>query len=334
VTRGTDPPTMLEILAYRDAMLEEVLEVWNAALGDRFPLTRELFLQNAVHSPHFDPGGCLVARMAGRGKAVGICLAKVAREPLGADGWLPDLGWISLLAVHPAHQRRGIGRALLERSERYLRDHGRHRVALGGDPDHFVPGVPTAGDAQAFFAAMGYDLRGDAYDLRRSLLDYTTPPEVASTLAAHPDVEIRPLRSDDAPRLLAFLDDVFPGRWRYTIARFLDRGGPPGDVMGVVRRGAVNGFALLFRPRPGWMIGPSIAWARSVRGPAGGLGPMGLAPGLRGRGLGLALLDRSVRRLADLGMEEVVIDWTGLLEFYGRLGFTPWRHYRHGEKRL
>lgn len=334
MTGGTDRHAMLEILAYRDGMLEEVLEVWNAALGDRFPLTRELFLQNAVHSPHFDPGGCWVARTAGRGRAVGICLAKVAREPLAADGWLPDLGWISLLAIHPAHQRRGIGRALLETSERYLRDHGRRRVALGGDPDHFVPGVPTAEAAQAFFAAMGYDLRGDAYDLRRSLRDYTTPPQVASTLAAHPEVEIRPLRAEEAPQLLAFLDEVFPGRWRYTIARFLAGGGPAGDVMGVVRSGAVNGFALLFHPGSHPMIGPSIAWARSMPGPTGGLGPMGLAPGIRGRGLGLALLDRAVRHLADLGMEEVVIDWTSLLGFYGRLGFSPWRRYRHGEKRL
>ncbi len=331
--RGTDRHAMIEIVAYQDEMLGEVLEVWNAALGDRFPLARDLFLQNAVHSPHFDPGGCWVARTAGHDRVVGVCLAKVAREPLAADGWLPDRGWISLLAVHPAHQRRGIGRALLERAERFLDALGRRRVVLGGDPDHFMPGVPVAEGGLAFFAAMGYDLRGDAYDLRRSLEDYATPPVVASTLAAHPKVEIRPLRPDEAPRLLAFLDEVFPGRWRYTVARFLNRGGSAGDIMGVVRNGAVAGFALLHHPGSTW-IGASIAWARSPQRRTGGLGPMGLAHDLRGRGLGLALLDRSVQHLADLGMEEVVIDWTGLLGFYGRLGFAQWRQYRHGEKRL
>jgi hypothetical protein len=30
----------------------------------------------------------------------------------------------------------------------------------------------------------------------------------------------------------------------------------------------------------------------------------------------------------------MVVDWTDLLTFYGRLGFSPWRQYRHGEKPL
>jgi hypothetical protein len=30
----------------------------------------------------------------------------------------------------------------------------------------------------------------------------------------------------------------------------------------------------------------------------------------------------------------MVIDWTVLLDFYGRLGFVPWKQYRHGERTL
>lgn len=324
---------MLEIVGYQSEMLEEVLEIWNAALSDRFPLSRRLFLQNAVLNPHFDRSGCWIARAPGRGRAVGICLTKVAREPLAADGWLPDRGWISLLAVHPAWHRRGIGRALLAQAERHLHALGRRQVVVGGDPDHFMPGVPVGEAALAFFAAAGYRLLEDAYDLQRSLAGYATPPAVTATLTAHPEVEVRSLRADEAPRLLAFLDEVFPGRWRYTTARFLDRGGSAGDIMGVVHRGAVTGFALLYHPRSAW-IGPSIAWTFGTQRRAGGLGPMGLAPELRGRGLGLALLDRSVRHLAELGIDDMVVDWTTLTGFYGRLGFTPWRQYRHGEKRL
>jgi GNAT superfamily N-acetyltransferase len=333
MTRGSGRHAVLEIVAYQDAMLGDVLDVWNAACGDRFPLSPELFLQNAVHSPHFDPTGCWIARLAGRDRPAGICLTKVVREPLAADGWLPDRGWISLLAVHPACQRRGVGRALVERAERHLRAHGRRRVVLGGDPDHFMPGIPEGGGAPAFFAAAGYDLRGDAYDLRRSLEGYATPPAVASTVAAHPELEIRPLQPAEAPPLLAFLDEVFPGRWRYTAARFLQRGGSAEDIMGLVRHNTVLGFALLYHPASPW-IGPSIAWTRGPQSRAGGLGPMGLAPHLRGRGLGLALLDRSVRHLADRGIQEMVIDWTVLVGFYGRLGFARWRQYRHGEKPL
>src|SRR5439155_1563697 len=84
--------------SFRPEMLPEVLDVWNAALGDRFPLSRELFVQNAIADPHFDPQGCWVAHRPAPAGVIGICLAKIAREPLAADGVLPDRGWISLLA--------------------------------------------------------------------------------------------------------------------------------------------------------------------------------------------------------------------------------------------
>jgi GNAT superfamily N-acetyltransferase len=320
-----------EIVTYHPEMQGEVVAVWDAALGEAFPLREEVFIQNVVRNPHVDPAGFWVARVPG-GPVAGVCLAKIAREPLGTDGFLPDRGWVSLLAVHPAFQRRGVGRRLLGRAEAYLRAQGRRLIELGGDPFHFFPGIPVSLGALAFFAASGYRLGDDTYDLRRSLSGYETPPVVQAAAAAHPDVEIRPLRTGEEPALLAFLDGAFPGRWRYIIGRFLAAGGRIEDIMGVVRHRAVLGFAHLFHAGSLW-IGPSIAWAaRNAR--AGGLGPMGLAPDCRRQGLGLALLDGAVRHLAALGMEDMVIDWTNLLAFYGRLGFSPWRHYRHGHKVL
>jgi predicted N-acetyltransferase YhbS len=159
---------------------------------------------------------------------------------------------------------------------------------------------------------------------------------VTAALRDSPETDVRPLARGEASALFAFLDATFPGRWRYTVAQFLAAGGSIGDVMGVVRRDTVAGFALLFHPESR-CIGPSTAWAPAA-GEAvvrtGGLGPMGVAPALRRRGLGLALLDRAMRYLASRGVEEMVVDWTILLDFYGKLGFTPCRRYRHGERRL
>ena len=323
----------LDLRSYHPAMVSEIIGVWNAAMGETFPLSEALFRQNSVEDPHFDPAGCWVACDPGDGHARGFCLAKVAREPVGADGLLTDRGWISMIAVHPSFQRRRLGSALLGKAEEFLRGRGRPRAVLGGDPGHFFPGVPVGTAPFRFFAARGYRFHGDAYDLRRSLRNYETPPHVEAALAAHPDHEVRPLRRGEEHLLLAFLDAVFPGRWRYTLGRFLAGGGEIGDVMGVLGSGAVLGFAHLFHPASHW-IGPSVAWVPQGRSRAGGLGPMGLAPALRGRGLGQVLLDRAVRHLARLGVEDMVIDWTVLLDFYGKLGFVPWKHYRHGERKL
>jgi len=322
-----------EILLFSAGWAREVIDLWNAALGDAFPMGDRLFLQNTVRDPHFEADGCWVVRAPRGGQVVGFCLAKTAREPLGADGLMADRGWVSTLVVHPAVRRRGLGGRLLARAETYLRGRGRKRAIFGGDPAHFFPGIPVSDAALAFFAANGYRLRGDAYDLRRSLEGYLTPPEVEAALAAHPEVEIRPLRSGEERGALDFLDEAFPGRWRYTLGRFLSGGGAIGDVIGVLQGGAVRGFAQIFHRGSQW-IGPSIAWTAESSTSTGGLGPMGMAPALRGRGLGLALVDRSIQHLRTLGVTEMVIDWTILIGFYGRLGFVPWRHYRHGEKVL
>ncbi len=41
-----------------------------------------------------------------------------------------------------------------------------------------------------------------------------------------------------------------------------------------------------------------------------------------------------VRHRANRGIEEVVVDWTDLVGFHGRLGVAEWRRCRHGEKSL
>jgi GNAT superfamily N-acetyltransferase len=53
-----------------------------------------------------------------------------------------------------------------------------------------------------------------------------------------------------------------------------------------------------------------------------------------GRGFGRQLLDASLVALRASGVERCTIDWTRLLEFYARFGFSPLRAYLRGHKRL
>jgi GNAT superfamily N-acetyltransferase len=47
-------------------------------------------------------------------------------------------GAVEMIAVDPAHQRRGIGAALVERAEQWMRDQGLLKMVIetGGDPGH------------------------------------------------------------------------------------------------------------------------------------------------------------------------------------------------------
>jgi len=61
--------------------------------------------------------------------------------------------------------------------------------------------------------------------------------------------------------------------------------------------------------------------------PWGQLGPIGVSKDARGKGYGGALLDAGLRYLRDQGVRGCVIDWTDLVDFYGKFGFKPYREY-------
>ena len=61
--------------------------------------------------------------------------------------------------------------------------------------------------------------------------------------------------------------------------------------------------------------------------PWGQLGSIGISAEHRGKGYGGLLLDTGLCYLRDRGVAGCVIDWTGLLDFYGKFGFRPYNEY-------
>ena len=125
---------------------------------------------------------------------------------------------------------------------------------------------------------------------------------------------------------MAFLQAEFPGRWRFDTKRYLDLGGDCSDIMVLSQGSQVIGFAQIYHRASSYQA-PPMYWHRLVGARYGGLGPIGVAAGVRGKGLGLALLQLSLQHLATLGVQDAVIDWTTLLGFYARAGFTSWKTY-------
>ena len=60
----------------------------------------------------------------------------------------------------------------------------------------------------------------------------------------------------------------------------------------------------------------------------GGLACVGTAVAMRDCGIGTALCARATEILQQRGVGYSHVGWTWLLEFYGRLGYQPWREYR------
>lgn len=295
-----------------------IVTTWNAALGGSFPLRAELLDQRLDH-PRAEPAVCFVAEREGL-----VCGAATASAP---DLPYPaDLGHVAWLVVSPADRGRGIGGALLDRVEAELAARGRSRLRLGGDPAHLLPACPPG--HEAWFERRGYRAGREVHDLTAPAgvlpdLDALTAP------APRAGLTLRLARPGDRVALEAFFAEAFPGRWEEEVLRLHASGGDVLVLTGPDDR--VEGFAALYRPGAP-IIGPGIFWPGAFDGPLGGLGPMGLRRERRGGGLGLALLAESCRTLVGWGARHLVVDWTDLVDFYGLIGFRPWRNYRRLER--
>lgn len=294
--------------------------LWNAACGP------ELAIRPAV--VHFNTRPSRGVLQAGRlavadGQAAGFVLASAF--PGGAPDEAPaDRGWVDALAVSPAFQHQGMGGILLSWAEAWLRDQGCTRFRLGSSLRPFAPGLPSALGSERFFRNRGYADEPNAaltWDVARDLRGYASPPGAAPDDACL----VRPAAPGEQSVLLAFLDREFPGRWHFECWEHLAAGGRLTDYLLLWVGQALTGCCRLtfedsLRPL-------DVFFPRRLPRPWGQLGAIGVRASQRGRGYGGLLLDAGLRRLRDAGVAGCVIDWTGLLEFYGKFGFQPYQQY-------
>jgi predicted N-acetyltransferase YhbS len=278
-----------------------VLDLWNrAALYD--PLTADLLAEKTWGDPDFDADVAIVA--VDDGEVAGFAVG-VHREETGR-------GYLKLLAVEPARQRRGIGSALLEAVEARLATRSAPTVRLlESAPNYLSPGIDTRDEAAlAFAAASGYRQVGEARNLSVDLARRPAPRVV-------PDgVEVRRAVPGDGAALNAFLDAHWPS-WK--------------AESGVALRNAPSTLHLALR---GDRVVGFAAWDANHRG-TGWFGPMGVAPDEQGAGLGCVLLQRCLDDIQRAGHDAAVIAWVDNAPFYARCaGAVPARTFIRFEKSL
>ena len=321
----TDPA----IRAFRSDDAAAVLELWNDSLGERYRLRPDVLEQSVVTNPHARPADAAVAHSDGR--LIGFAYAGISRTDAQELADERGQAWLQAVVVASSWRRRGVGGALVRAVASIGRETAADLLTAGGGLFYLWPGVPEDLPAAApFLERLGFRFGPDpAYDLRG---DVSTMPALevdnARAVLAAAGLALAPARDIDRDPLLRFLLAEFGGEWWHDIGWFLQAGGEPADVL-LLRAGggSIRGFARIHTPasRPaGW----PMYW-RAQSPAAGGLGPIGLATALRGRGLGRALLVLALDRLRRLGHPDVVIDDTTLLGYYGPHGFTPWITYRH-----
>jgi len=201
---------------------------------------------------------------------------------------------------------------------------GFEKVVFGQDNRHFFPGVPVECTRLAsFLQEAGFQRHeGLANDLERDLEDYEVPDGVS---VHHEGVDFRVCTAGDKELVLDFFKREFPERWRYDVMTKWDLDGPH-VVMAMFEAGKCEGFALIQNEPCHAPIGGAV-WKRDLGAHWGSLGPIGVSAGVRGRGLGHAMLAAGLLELQRRGCRQTIIDWTTLVDFYGRHGFVVNRQY-------
>lgn len=317
----------MKVLPIHISRLKELVNIWNDEIGGRFPMREELFKQNSFDDENlFIPGSFMAVNE--KDEAVGFIISKRWQESLPVN-MREDVGWIQVLLVHSNYRNQGIGSSLLAKSESALKGSGAKEILLGRDPWHYFPGIPAEYEKSSnWFAHRGYEYIGNDYDLIAEYEDAKTAgvPELDG-------IEITILSADEKEAFLQFMKRVFPGRWEYEAIHYFKKGGTGREFVILKKDREIIGFCRINDDQSP-MIAQNVYWAPLFAETLGGIGPLGVDQKERGKGYGLAVVQAGVHYLRNRDINRIVIDWTGLVDFYGKLGYHIWKDYKKYRKVL
>lgn len=230
-----------------------------------------------------------------------------------------------LLLVDPAMQHRGIGSELCKSLERKLLEQQKIQLKVGaGAGDYFWPGIPAEhDDAWGFFKNQGFAEQEHSEDLVQSLDDFETPSWVLSRQAAS-GTTLHLAEPARTTALLTFERENFPA-WLPYFQNELEQGNYGNVLFAQGKDSTISGTILMRHD-------VATPWLKETDKRTGTINTLGVAPDKQGKGVGLALTAGAMEHLRKRGCSSCYIQWTGLAEWYGKLGAKPWASYRMAAK--
>ena len=313
----------LTISPYTGAEFYEVVGLLQQCLTAD-PMTPELFTRKVLLDPNFDPDGALVGFHDD--EVVGFLLALARRRRLEDGPEDFERGWITLLGTAPTLRRQGVGSALLERGLEYLRSRGCLTVSVSPyAPNYWTPGVDEHAypAAIAFLQKHGFRCATRPISMDTSLVGGWKVPEWVNDKIAELEaagIAIEEFDPVHIPALTAFLREELPGDWQRYVR----------ETMQEITAGIRAASDLIVCFDNGRMAGFSQHQGERF-------GPFGVAASHRGRGIGAALLFRTLEIMRRKGHHNAWFMWTDdstAERIYKSAGFRETRRYSVMTKNL
>lgn len=300
----------------------EVFKLYQATIGTKWPLTYDQFRQVTSGHDFYRPGDHFVA--GSEGSLIGFAATQVHRFLTAAE----PVGGLQVIFVAPENQRRGVGRALHNIALEHIRkaDMTIAQVA-GGGMVRLWPGIPEdLAESRGFFEKMGWKIQYRVCDLVRDVSAYEIPAELQRRMAAE-GIDLHPAREDEVQTIIDFEERNFPGSWQREFIYKASQG-EHSDMLAAWQKGKGVVASLMMYSPASKLPSVNLVWKEMLGNSVGGMGAVGVAQSMRGRGIGIALVAWGSAILKARRAGNVMIDWTGLVDFYGKAGYQPWRWYR------
>ena len=252
------------------------------------------------------------------GIIVGVVIAKKWHETHGVS-LSKEHGWVQMILVHPNYRQQKIATELYEHAEQALIKNGVKKIQIGGDLGHLLCGIPLTQKAGVAFAEkFGFKQLVESVDFTRTLTEPLPLPEKEH-------VQFVVLEKEEQQQFIEFMAQSFPGRWTFEAHDYFAQGGTGRDYVVVKWDDKIVGFCRINDEHSAWK-GPNYNWAEQFDA-LGGIGPLGVNADYRKHGLGRAVVEAAEYYLQQRGKKTLFIDWTDLIVFYEKLGYTIWKNY-------
>ena len=298
-------PRNVEIRPFRPADLDPVVALADRTMLDDAAAFRSLALA-CLLDPGFRPDDLLVVEQGGR--LAGFLLAPRLRPPARVDD--PSrhgTQWIAAFGVHPDRRRQGIGAVMVQHALDAAARDGVQRIDVADFPVRYlVPGIDpeTSAAAHALLVDRFGFCQRDRVASMIVVLDQVADPPA--------DDRIRPMEMGEIPQVRGFLTQSFGWSWWQHIEQTLWAQWAGADVRGET-------LVAWDGDRP---VGVVHHCGRRF-------GPLAVAEGAQGQGLGTRLTLAILARMADraLAYAYFLIADARAERFYNHLGFTVQRRF-------
>ena len=300
---------------------EALCKIWNDEYGFIYPISLELFNRNIKNA--YDEASYVAVE---NDKAIGFIIGKIWQDKYEVGNY-SKCGWISLIFVHKQYRNRGIGSMLLQKAEEQFNKLNKEIVYIGRDYLNYFPGLPSdMKNSLLWFEKRGYDQSYLTYDLISKNKDILP--------LSNNQIKYRFACSKDKEALISFMEKNWPGRWTKELIDYWNDGGTGSEYLLGLDNDKICAFAKVNYPITNVnLISYSLTW-RNRFSSLGGIGPLGVDNEYRGRKIGRDIVVCAKNHLIESGTSDIIIDWTGLLDFYRPMGFEVWKSYYYLTKKI